>query len=524
MTATTMASIKKYWRPETGIFLAVWLVLLVGGRSRFFRDPGTFWHTVVGEHMLSQGELIYHDTFSFTFAGQRWSPHQWLGECMMALAHRLDGLDTLLLATATVLAGLYTWLALRFIRCGLHWSAAAAIVALALAASTSHFHIRPHVGTMVGMGCTMAFLCDYESRRISIRDLFWLVPIYLLWTNIHGGMLGGLATMTIACLGWLGLHVLRQKSPLAGYHDLVPLTLVITLCGLMSLVNPYGARLPGIWLEIMDSPVLPQIIQEHAPLNPWKIDGLMVLALAALYLFVLAGALPTMRITWLLPFLWFYLACTRIRHAPLFAITTALAMADAWPHTRWARWLAGSGSDLFQFPNTETIRQRPSDFRPGLLPALIVLTALFLQEVRVGAPIIGHGWARLDESYWPVELLPELQSRSLNVSEAHIFNEYLFGGFLIYFTPNYRIFVDDRCELYGDKWLADYVAAEWQGTADYIDGCERRYGPFDFALTRTGSGYDHYFANAVGWRLLRETEAADLYIRKVTSSQREAGR
>jgi hypothetical protein len=30
-----------------------------------------------------------------------------------------------------------------------------------------------------------------------------------------------------------------------------------------------------------------------------------------------------------------------------------------------------------------------------------------------------------------------------------IFNEVLFGGFLIYLTLGLRVFIDDRCELYG---------------------------------------------------------------------------
>src|SRR6516165_4851207 len=115
---------KLYWRPWTGIFLAIWLLLMVGGRSRFFSDPGTFWHTVVGEQMLTTGQCIYADTFSFTCAGHAWSPHQWLGECIMALLHRVEGLDTLLLATVTILACLYTWAAWRLVRSGLHWSLA----------------------------------------------------------------------------------------------------------------------------------------------------------------------------------------------------------------------------------------------------------------------------------------------------------------------------------------------------------------------------------------------------------------
>src|SRR6516164_1443210 len=135
---------KRFWHPETGFFLLLWLILMIGGRSRFFKDPGTFWHTVVGEQMLSGHRLIFQDSFSFTCAGQRWSPHQWLGECLMGLLHGVDQLDTLLLATVTILACLYTWLAHRLIREGLHWSLAAVVVGLTIAASSSHFHIRPH--------------------------------------------------------------------------------------------------------------------------------------------------------------------------------------------------------------------------------------------------------------------------------------------------------------------------------------------------------------------------------------------
>ena len=45
--------VKRFWRSETGFFLGIWLFLMIGGRSQLFRDPGTFWHTVVGRRMLS---------------------------------------------------------------------------------------------------------------------------------------------------------------------------------------------------------------------------------------------------------------------------------------------------------------------------------------------------------------------------------------------------------------------------------------------------------------------------------------
>lgn len=504
---------RKFWRPETGIFLVLWLLLLAGGRSRFLRDPGTFWHTVVGEQMLREHRLIYQDEFSFTFAGHPWSPHQWLGECVMAALYSLDGLDTLLLATVTVLAALYTWLAARLIRAGLHWTLASVVVALALAASSSHFHIRPHIGTIVGMAVTVAFLTDFDSGRIGVGRLFLLVPVYLLWTNIHGGMLGGLATMVIAIAGWAVARLLRLPSPLTGYRTLLPLGLLVALCALTALVNPYGTRMPQIWMGIMDSSVLPQIIREHAPLDLTKPDGLAVLAFAGVYGFVLVGVLPACpRVSWLLPLVWLYLGCTRVRHAPLFAVTATVAIADMMPHTRWARALARSGSDLFQFP--VAARPRRWDIRPALLPICVVTVAFVLQQAGVAAPVIGHGWARLDPAYWPVEAVAHLQPES---GGRPVFNEYLFGGFLIRYAPGCRVFVDDRCELYGDRWLSEYVRAEESDTASYVRDCERRYAPFDRALTRTGSRFDRYFASAPDWKAVARGEGGTLYERPPTA-------
>ena len=57
---------RRSWRPETGVFLGIWLILMIVGRSRLLRDPGTFWHTVVGQHILATGNLIRTDPFSFT--------------------------------------------------------------------------------------------------------------------------------------------------------------------------------------------------------------------------------------------------------------------------------------------------------------------------------------------------------------------------------------------------------------------------------------------------------------------------
>src|SRR5262245_59037806 len=101
--------LRRLWRAETGVFLCVWIFLLLAGhRGALVRDPGIFWHRVVGERILATGEFLRPemrtDAFSCTRAGQPWIAQQWLAECAMAVLYRIGGLDSLVLATATILA------------------------------------------------------------------------------------------------------------------------------------------------------------------------------------------------------------------------------------------------------------------------------------------------------------------------------------------------------------------------------------------------------------------------------------
>jgi len=160
-----------------------------------------------------------------------------------------------------------------------------------------------------------------------------------------------------------------------------------------------------------------------------------------------------------------------------------------------------------------------------VLPTAAVVVAFLLLIFRIPAKTIqvgpvematlGHGCAKLDPDYWPVDLLPDLKKfQKARPDGTPIFNEYLFGGFLIYFTPGYRVFVDDRCELFGDRWLNEYVQVE-RGAQDArlaFKQWEDMYPTFDFALTRTGSAFDDYFRTS-GWIVIKKTDTATFYKR-----------
>lgn len=499
--------------PGPLLFVGVWLVLLVGG-SRFLRDPGTFWHITTGEKILGEG-FIAHDPYTFTFEGTPWVPYQWLGEVAMALLHRVGGFDAVLVASTAVAAGLLAWLGTRFIRTGLHPVFALGVTLLAAAVMAHHFHARPLLFTMVGMAAVMLAVCKFEAGEVKLKQLPWFVPLFWVWTNVHGGMLGGLTTLGLAGIGWAAWRVLGWPSPLTSWKATFALAGVGLACGLTAFASPYGADLPKTWMQIMNMPHLPELIVEHSRFDFSDPKGWTTLALAAVYLTLLAGVLPARpRVAWLVPLFWLAQAMLRVRHGSLFAVVSAVAILDLWPHTRYARWLAAKRPDVY----TPT-SGRDRAFWPVLLTAVLAVgLSVSCQWLGWDVPLVGRGTAKLDPTLWPTQLNADITAHEPHQGEPNrIFCEYIYGGYLIYHAPGYKVFVDDRCEVFGDDWLMRFVKADSEGTTAAMADWQSQYGRFDFALTTStdrDSGYDWYFRTSPDWTVVRRTDTASLYKRK----------
>jgi hypothetical protein len=117
-----------------------------------------------------------------------------------------------------------------------------------------------------------------------------------------------------------------------------------------------------------------------------------------------------------------------------------------------------------------------------------------------------------------VGILPILQSeQDRSHLPARLFNDYRDGGFVIFYAPAYRVFVDDRCELFGGEWLHAFVlaASDDNRAAQAIPRWEEQYGTFDYALVRHNTPFARYFAaRPQEWELLAHDTLAAFYRRR----------
>jgi hypothetical protein len=501
-----------WFRPETGFFLAVWFVFLVQFRERAFFDPGALWHTVVGEKILTGG-FMTTDPFTYTHPGRTWIPQQWGGEVLMALAHRIGGFDTMLLGLVTLIAGLFTWLFARLRQAGMHWCFAGVLTAGYLFVGSFHFFARPHMATIVFLAYTMATLVDYDRGRAGLARLAGLIPIYILWTNIHGGVLGGTMSFGVALAGWGLLFLAKRDGPIQSWRTAFTIAGILASCALTPFDNPFGMEMINTWQRIVGSTVMPEYIGEHKPLNLAEpVDQLLGMA-ALIYTVLFLGTLPTIkkefRATWLVPLVWMLLTFKGIRQGPLFAVTALVVLADFWPHTIWHTMLKKYGDSLVYGGE---VSLKPTTWA---IPALAVSVAVALQLMAVPVPVIGSGWVQMPQQFVPTDITDTIRKELADHGpKARVFNDCNLGGYMIYYHRDQPIYMDDRFELYGDAWTLSYVQMALEHPERIEAECDK-YGCTHalVAVEPTPPPLDAYLSQSKRWQEVSRGKGAVLYRR-----------
>src|SRR3954447_3472697 len=167
----------------------VYLLLLVLGSS-LLSDSDTFWQIAVGKWILDHNSFPHVDIYSFTKAGAPWISSSWLAQVLYAEAYELGGW-----AGPVILAALsisITFALLGFILSRRIPAAYLIIVGLsALVLTIPHLLARPHVLAMPFMVAWVNGLLSASERREP--PSFCLLPLLVVWANLHGGFVLGLA-------------------------------------------------------------------------------------------------------------------------------------------------------------------------------------------------------------------------------------------------------------------------------------------------------------------------------------------
>src|SRR6266508_614112 len=77
------ADLRWFPSPTTIFVITLGVILLAVALAKGTQDPDYFWHVTAGRLIATTGSVPSTDPFSFTWAGQPWTPHEWLSELLI---------------------------------------------------------------------------------------------------------------------------------------------------------------------------------------------------------------------------------------------------------------------------------------------------------------------------------------------------------------------------------------------------------------------------------------------------------
>jgi hypothetical protein len=447
-----------------GVFyLFVFFILVKNSFS--YLDPDFGWHFKVGEEIWHNKAVPVVEHYDYTLAGRTWVDHEWLMNLITYFINHNFGYIVLsiffaLLMTVTLL------IQLQFIRKYFLEKDQGIILvlflqALGVYAASPHFGVRMQEVSVLCLLVLTSIIFIYNKNKNPLI-LFWLPLLFLFWASAHGGFLAGLAVLTMFIGVKLFELISAKKFPfkfldyekVLNFKQIAVVAFFFGLSFLATLCTPYGWRLYELFWGYRDN-----FYQSHISewlgeyVYPFQYTQLVYLEIILLFFVLTLFSILVFKNErlkkidlWSLSLIgvFFILSFKARRHFPLLFIVSLPILAKFFIEFFHIKFVFGGGAKIKNRFISTTI---------AILYVVVILIAAFSLTF-----CLSNKPEKYFQDSYPYEAVKFLRAHP-EWNERKIFNEYGWGGYLIWQYPERKLFIDGRLpqyELNGHSLLAEY--------------------------------------------------------------------
>lgn len=387
-------------------------------------------HIKNGQTLFQTLDILKVNFYSYTNPNFSFINHHWLSGVIFSFLHGLFGLSGLVIFKVAVLLTTFTFIFLASIKKADFWLVALFSLPTILLLK-ERMEIRPEMFSYLFTAIFLYLLIDSEKNPNS-KKIFWLVPLQILWVNLHSFFFIGI----LLTAGFLFEKFLLNIKNLKNNPAFKKIALLLLMLLFACLVNPNGIRGALFFLDIFGN--YGAKISENQSLSAvkdiywWDISIQLFLPLAYLLgfsflfnikrkaIFYFFAALGAASATFLI-----------IRGLPLFALIFLPAIS-------------------FNFNKVFIdIKNYIGKFWGEIFVVLMIAAFIYTGASLHKTSVISTGT--------PQEIGLGLMGRTNDAAnffkenniKGPIFNDYNIGSYLIYHLfPQEKVFVDNRPEAY----------------------------------------------------------------------------
>lgn len=218
------------------------LIFIMGHRAIF--DLDIWLHLKTGEYIVQNKTVPTRDILSFTMAGKPWTDHSWLFQVLVYLIYHQWQADGLILLESLLIASAFFILFFTGVALTGFYLEAGILLAVTAVGCSGRFNIRPDLFSLLFFALFLYLL----KLRIDKKILWLLVPIQILWVNLHGYFFLGPMLILFFIIAELipgklpFLSKLFPAEPILSKNSLRRLRRIFLFVVLASLINPRGWR------------------------------------------------------------------------------------------------------------------------------------------------------------------------------------------------------------------------------------------------------------------------------------------
>jgi len=421
-----------------------------------FFNGDIWWHLRTGLWILQNYGVPRSGLFS-QYVDRPWVASSWGFEVLTAGAYKLLGLrafPVLLMGFKLALAAV-TFLLARGWR-GCFWCA----VLLSAIAQYVIVDLQPLPILFSILFFGVELLLLLQSRRCSdVRPLFWLPVLFFFWANLHGQFLNGLLLLGLYLAAEVTeflLHISGVSSFSAPAHSLAKVSTIAGLSVVATLLTPYSFQLFPSAFQTAYGKVLFEDFQEMQALA-FRQPQHFVLLLLVMAAFLALGRQRSRDLFKLGMMGIFVMLAFRVQRDVWCVVFPAIAV------------IADAVADYQHEPEPRKSSQGWKWEKP--LVAVLVLVVFLAAIVRIPS---SNALMNQASRVFPVKACDFIRANQL---PGPLFNTYSWGGFLIWYLPEYPVSIDGRLNLYGDEINERYFKV--------TDGTQRLETDPSFTRART---------------------------------------
>jgi hypothetical protein len=477
--------------------LICFALLLVFISITKYSDYDLWWHLKLGESVTTSG-IYYLDDFSYTFDGKSQYVGEWFADLIIYLFFKVGGFIgiDILKTGILLLAFFFLLMTIKHHDADEKVWIYSAIVTLTLVIFAIRFRlfVRPYIFSILFISLFLFIISLYEKERK--RNILFLLPlIEIIWANMSVGATFGPMLFLFFIIG----YSLKNKFNPA-------LLIIFLLIIASSLLNPETYGIYSLLLKLSSDPNK-GIIGEYQPLSLQILWGYgfrytfayQILVMGSLLYFIFMGGWRN--IYHLLLFTVFFAeSIIQVRMIEFFSLVSAL-------------FFIHPVKKLFKIILSPIIGKK---YLINSITSFLILCLIPISVFSSNIYDFGFG---IKKNIFPEEALAFLDKENI---KGRMFNSYGFGGYIIWHSPERKVFFDGRNKrLYNLEFDDAYTQIIENPKA--WDAAERSWG-FNYAVLEYNSQRSRNFPlhlnHNPSWALVYWDNHSVVYLKRIPSNRR----